>query len=157
MSGTSRPRLGDHAGSLEHDSSTAPAAGETDGRRSTISQPAAPAPAEMGLTKRVAVPIPDRIAERSSSARHSLRWSSSVPTCASLHPDADTTPWIGTYRSPLTPSGTPARSVDNRHRRAATPAGTLPIMIIGFDADDTLWHNEDGFQASHREFETPAQ
>ena len=26
-------------------------------------------------------------------------------------------------------------------------------MIIGFDADDTLWHNEDGFQASHREFE----
>ena len=27
-------------------------------------------------------------------------------------------------------------------------------MIIGFDADDTLWHNEDGFQASHREFET---
>ena len=27
-------------------------------------------------------------------------------------------------------------------------------MIIGFDADDTLWHNEDGFQASHRAFET---
>ena len=27
-------------------------------------------------------------------------------------------------------------------------------MIIGFDADDTLWHNEDGFQASHREFES---
>ena len=27
-------------------------------------------------------------------------------------------------------------------------------MIIGFDADDTLRHNEDGFQASHREFET---
>ena len=27
-------------------------------------------------------------------------------------------------------------------------------MIIGFDADDTLWHNEDGFQASHRKFET---
>ncbi|MEM9204207.1 MAG: HAD family hydrolase [Actinomycetota bacterium] len=27
-------------------------------------------------------------------------------------------------------------------------------MILGFDADDTLWHNEDGFQASHREFET---
>lgn len=26
-------------------------------------------------------------------------------------------------------------------------------MIIGFDADDTLWHNEDGFQASHRQFE----
>jgi len=26
-------------------------------------------------------------------------------------------------------------------------------MIIGFDADDTLWHNEDGFQASHRAFE----
>ncbi len=26
-------------------------------------------------------------------------------------------------------------------------------MILGFDADDTLWHNEDGFQASHREFE----
>ena len=26
-------------------------------------------------------------------------------------------------------------------------------MIIGFDADDTLWHNEDGFQASQREFE----
>ena len=39
VSGTSRPRLGDHAGSSEHDSSTAPAAGETDGRRSTISQP----------------------------------------------------------------------------------------------------------------------
>lgn len=27
-------------------------------------------------------------------------------------------------------------------------------MIIGFDADDTLWHNEDGFQASHRQFES---
>jgi putative hydrolase of the HAD superfamily len=27
-------------------------------------------------------------------------------------------------------------------------------MIIGFDADDTLWHNEDGFQASQREFES---
>ena len=26
-------------------------------------------------------------------------------------------------------------------------------MIIGFDADDTLWHNEDGFQASQRELE----
>lgn len=26
-------------------------------------------------------------------------------------------------------------------------------MILAFDADDTLWHNEDGFQASHREFE----
>lgn len=32
--------------------------------------------------------------------------------------------------------------------------GYAPRMIIGFDADDTLWHNEDGFQASHREFET---
>jgi len=27
-------------------------------------------------------------------------------------------------------------------------------MIIGFDADDTLWHNEDGFQATHRRFES---
>ncbi len=27
-------------------------------------------------------------------------------------------------------------------------------MIIGFDADDTLWHNEDGFQATHRQFES---
>ena len=26
-------------------------------------------------------------------------------------------------------------------------------MIIAFDADDTLWHNEDQFQATHREFE----
>ncbi len=26
-------------------------------------------------------------------------------------------------------------------------------MIIGFDADDTLWHNEDGFQATTRTFE----
>jgi len=26
-------------------------------------------------------------------------------------------------------------------------------MILAFDADDTLWHNEDGFQASHRQFE----
>ena len=26
-------------------------------------------------------------------------------------------------------------------------------MILGFDADDTLWHNEDEFQASHRTFE----
>ncbi len=26
-------------------------------------------------------------------------------------------------------------------------------MIIGFDADDTLWHNEDGFQATTRIFE----
>jgi len=26
-------------------------------------------------------------------------------------------------------------------------------MIIGFDADDTLWHNEDGFQATARTFE----
>ena len=32
-------------------------------------------------------------------------------------------------------------------------ASTLALMIIGFDADDTLWHNEDAFQASHREFE----
>ncbi len=30
-------------------------------------------------------------------------------------------------------------------------------MIIGFDADDTLWHNEDGFQASHRQFEVLLQ
>ena len=27
------------------------------------------------------------------------------------------------------------------------------LSTICFDADDTLWHNEDGFQASHREFE----
>lgn len=26
-------------------------------------------------------------------------------------------------------------------------------MIVAFDADDTLWHNEDKFQQTHREFE----
>ncbi len=26
-------------------------------------------------------------------------------------------------------------------------------MIIGFDADDTLWHNEDAFQSTQRQFE----
>ncbi len=26
-------------------------------------------------------------------------------------------------------------------------------MIVAFDADDTLWHNEDKFQETHREFE----
>ena len=31
---------------------------------------------------------------------------------------------------------------------------TIRLMIIGFDADDTLWHNEDGFQATHRGFES---
>ena len=26
-------------------------------------------------------------------------------------------------------------------------------MIVAFDADDTLWHNEDQFDATHRAFE----
>lgn len=30
-------------------------------------------------------------------------------------------------------------------------------MIIAFDADDTLWHNEDGFQRTHQEFQTMMQ
>ncbi len=33
--------------------------------------------------------------------------------------------------------------------------GRVPsaTMIIGFDADDTLWHNEDAFQSTQRQFE----
>lgn len=31
--------------------------------------------------------------------------------------------------------------------------GTIASMIVAFDADDTLWHNEDKFQETHREFE----
>ena len=27
-------------------------------------------------------------------------------------------------------------------------------MIVVFDGDDTLWHNEDDYQATHREFES---
>ncbi len=41
-----------------------------------------------------------------------------------------------------------------RHSRATDKPDTLRVMIIGFDADDTLWHNEDGFQATHREFQS---
>lgn len=30
---------------------------------------------------------------------------------------------------------------------------TIPSMIVAFDADDTLWHNEDQFDSTHRAFE----
>lgn len=30
---------------------------------------------------------------------------------------------------------------------------TIPMMIVAFDADDTLWHNEDQFDSTHRAFE----
>ena len=43
--------------------------------------------------------------------------------------------------------------MDNDPLQGREPGRYAPDMIIGFDADDTLWHNEDGFQASHREFE----
>lgn len=33
------------------------------------------------------------------------------------------------------------------------PLSTIATMIVAFDADDTLWHNEDKFQETHREFE----
>ncbi|MDP2289912.1 MAG: GrpB family protein [Actinomycetota bacterium] len=32
------------------------------------------------------------------------------------------------------------------------PAGPRPFGIVAFDADDTLWHSEDGFDASERRF-----
>ncbi len=37
--------------------------------------------------------------------------------------------------------------------RAASPLSPRPIELVGFDADDTLWHSETYFQAAHAEFE----
>ena len=54
----------------------------------------------------------------------------------------------------LEPPGDPSDICGKAIGSAPIRAITLGPMIIGFDADDTLWHNEDGFQASHREFET---
>jgi putative hydrolase of the HAD superfamily len=34
-----------------------------------------------------------------------------------------------------------------------TPAGRSTIEMVGFDADDTLWHSEGYYQAAHAEFE----
>ena len=33
-----------------------------------------------------------------------------------------------------------------------TSLASLPPMIVAFDADDTLWHNEDSFDATHKIF-----
>ena len=35
---------------------------------------------------------------------------------------------------------------------AAVRPDRLTTMIVGFDADDTLWHNEDSFEATSRTF-----
>ena len=37
--------------------------------------------------------------------------------------------------------------------RTAPPSSPRPIELVGFDADDTLWHSETYFQAAHAQFE----
>ncbi len=51
------------------------------------------------------------------------------------------------HRIAMNPPATPAATLA---RRTVSPR---PIELVGFDADDTLWHSETYFQAAHAEFE----
>ena len=47
----------------------------------------------------------------------------------------------------------PLKSNPTAAHTEATPELALPIELVGFDADDTLWHSEIYYRAAHDEFE----